>query len=514
MKSAILLFVALGVVPVHAAWIEVESENFVFVGETSEKAGKRIIRDLEIYRRTVLAIVGVGDSPEQRKVRIFGLRGTSGIRKITGRKQIAGIYTNSNDYPVFVTDVKGNSQDTRATAYHEFAHHIINSYANSYYPRWYNEGFAEYLASFEARKDRVIVGKPATDFAYALNEPRWLDIDVMTSAVTEYPFKMNGSQRESQRARLFYGMSWLAVHYIQNTPELKSGFSAYVTNLNGGEDPTKAFEESFNISLDEFYRQLRKYWKQDRFTMFHFEAKSLLADPEFTSRKLEDTEVERRLAEIRVLFLSSSDNHRRAREKAREKLLSLIAEYGNSIEYSTALVSIAIKEDDHDGALAIAESAYAQNPNNTAAIQTLADALFHRHATGETPAEEDYLRSRELFAQVIERDPMNPTANNHYPATFVFSSEEPDQMALRAVNVDLQFNRNPSNFSTYLQAAEIYRLGGRPDYSCALLQPVALWIRRDAANRPDDETAEKRAFKDRRLQQLDKLFNQVGSSCE
>ena len=499
--------------PVEAAWVEVETENFVFVGETSEKNAKRIVRDLEVYRRTVLALVGVEETPEQRKVRVFGLRGSGDIAKVTGRKQISGIYTNGDDYPVFVTDLSGGIKNVRSTSYHEFAHHILNSYGDAYYPRWYNEGYAEFLASFETEKDRVIIGRPATGFAYALNDMNWLDIEVLTGAITDYPFKSNGSYRDSHQAQLFYGMSWLAVHYIQNTPELRDGFSAYVASLNSGTDPTVAFEQNFKITLDDFARELRRYWRIDRFTMFHFDATSLLAEPKYSTRKLKEPDVERRLAEIRALFLTSGDDGKSARDKAREKLEALITEFGNSVEFSDALTTIAIREDDHALAVELAEATHAQFPDSTKAIQSLADALFHNHPPGGVPSEEDYLRSRALFAEVIIRDPMNPTANNHYPGTFVFAGDEPDEMAIRAVNVDLQFNRNPSNFSTYLQAAEIYKLAGRLDYACALIAPVELWIRRDAASRQDDETAEDRTFKDTRLQQLDRLSAEVSAGC-
>ena len=496
-----------------AAWVEVETDNFVFLGETSEKSAKRFLRDLEIYRRTVLALVGVDDTPEQRKVRVFGLRGSGDIARITGRKQIAGIYTDGDDYPVFVTDLTGGIKNVRATSYHEFAHHILNSYGVAYYPRWYNEGYAEFLASFETEKDRVIIGRPSTGFAYALNDMNWLDTDIVIGSVTDYPFESNGSYRNSQQAQLFYGISWLAVHYIQNTPELREGFGPYLASLNRGADSIVAFEENFNISLDDFTRELRQYWRKDRFTMFHFDATSLLAEPAYASRKVEEPEVERRLAEIRAMFLTSGDDGEPAREKARKKLKSLIEEFGNSVEFSDALTTIAIREDDHERAVALAEASYAEFPEDTKAIQTLADALFHNHPPGGIPTEEDYLRSRTLFAEVIARDPMNPTANNHYPATFVFAGEEPDEIALRAVNVDLQFNRNPSNFSNYLQAAEIYKLAGRLDYACALIAPVELWIRRDAASQSDDESADVRTFKNARLEQRDRLKEAVSSAC-
>ena len=213
----------------------------------------------------------------------------------------------------------GGSKSVRETAYHEFAHHIINSYGNSYYPRWYNEGFAEFLASFEIEKDRVIVGRPGSRFAYALNDANWLDIDVVVNAITRYPFKSNGSQRESDKAQQFYGISWLAVHYIQNTPALKSGFSAYIDSLNGGEDPTRAFEDNFKLKQKDFHKQLRDYWRRDRFNMFHFDANSFVTESDISVRRLEDREVQEKLAEIRVLFLRAGEDYEQeTRENTRE----------------------------------------------------------------------------------------------------------------------------------------------------------------------------------------------------
>jgi len=108
---------------------------------------------------------------------------------------------------------------------------------------------------------------------------------------------------------------------------------------------------------------------------------------------------------------------------------------------------------------------------------------------------------------------MNPTANSHYPATFIFDEDEPYEMAVRAVNVDLHYNRNPSNFAEYLKAAHIYKLAGRPDYSCELLERVALWILHDADYSPEDESAVQRETKNAHLAYLKFLYKDVSASC-
>lgn len=79
------ILVTLPFTAAQARWVQVESENFVFVGETNEKEGRRIVEDLEVFRGTLLALLGIRGISEVRKVRVFGLQGTRDLRDVTGK---------------------------------------------------------------------------------------------------------------------------------------------------------------------------------------------------------------------------------------------------------------------------------------------------------------------------------------------------------------------------------------------------------------------------------------------
>ena len=287
-----------------AKTIEVKSENFILVGDISKSSATGLIEDLEEYRSAIFQIFRATPGPEKIPVRIYTLKSSDEIEKVTGMAKSAGVYTVTNDGPVFVLSSKsGFRKDNRAAkiAYHEYTHHLMARFTSQKYPRWYNEGIAEYLATFKARKKKFQIGVPDTDHQHILDSTSWFPMDTLIGSVNRYPF-LNGGGSAMQRGRaMFYAQSWLAVHYLQSTPGMGKKFGQYVKLMKTGEKSVDAFETAFDMTPDQFGKVLKGYYKANRYNYATVELTNQ-TEVEMTVTELDVTEAAKRKAEAKFLF--------------------------------------------------------------------------------------------------------------------------------------------------------------------------------------------------------------------
>lgn len=498
----------------NAAWLQVESENFVLIGDVREEKAVGIIHDLEVYRRLVLSLAGEAASPEIRKIHIYGMRSASDVVDVTGQKGLAAVYTTGEDFPVIVTPLGSSSDTALSMALHELAHHILHAHTAQFFPRWYDEGFAEFLASFRVEGEIVNIGEPSSRFGNLLYNPKWVDIETVVNAIADYPFDSGGSSIEAYRSSMFYGVSWLAVHYLQNTAEVNRGFGDYVTLLNQGRDPAQAFREGFGISEQEFGKRLHDYWRANRFPVVQFRIAEPSDTTQITTIPVSDKDAEIALIQIRALFLSKDADADKPRRKVRRRIGKLMDEYGPSALLYKALKTVELREGNYNEAVATGEMAYTLSPDDRAAVQTLADALFHRYVDGGMRDKTDIARARSLFRDQLAMEPANPTANSHFPATFLLDETEPDRTALKSVAFNLRYRRNPVNFHTYLDNAEVLLRANYSEEACSLLGLIDRWVRAADGGLSDEQRREfRRKGRETHLERLNRLEGELGDGC-
>lgn len=515
-----------------AKWLEITSDNFIFVGDVKEEDARKLISDLEIYRATILALTNVEARNEVRPVRIYGARSTSKVKDLTGISNVSGVYTTSDDGPVFIMEM-ANGVDpgdwSRNVALHEYAHHVINSFLEDYIPLWYNEGFAEYLASFVYEDGIVTLGLPASRFGETLSEEAWIDEKQVFSAVTSYPDFKGAAYLQSVRMQLFYGMSWLAVHYIQNHPEVSAGFPDYIARINAGEDPTEAFEQGFGMTQKEFEDLLQSYWRADQFPIVRFTYDSAPLVNSLEAREISDIEADKASIAARTVFARGGDSRESFRRKLRSDIEKLEKKIPGDLVLMHAKKHLALVEGDHDRSVEIGESAVASAPGDPAALLILADAYFHRYFAEKKLSERDpenLRKAREYFGQVLQpdMDPTNPTANTHYVSSFAHERAEPDDLALQAVEFVSRYHRNLRALDTHLEIAQVLLLAGREQEACSRLQKIAPLVRRRAEERGDKgddpestedegEDASDADLPETAIEALDRMLTELGDTC-
>jgi len=279
----------------QAQGVELRSENFILKGDISEREAKRLVKDLEIFRLSLFKMLNQTPRPEKQEVEIFAFRDVNSFQEVVKNKTVAGVYSRKGSRAVFVLNAQGGFKEDspgRRIAMHEYVHHIISAYTNQTFPRWYNEGYANFLANFKIKKNKFIIGAPDRNYAWYLKNRNWMPMEALINSVKNYPFK-SGSTSSNQKAtqQAFYAQSWLAVTMMQTNPDYAEKSKNYLFKLDQGEDSLEAFQSSFNMSPDEFGDAMKAFVKKDYFLQYPFPLTKAETKPPMALRKMSEVEL-------------------------------------------------------------------------------------------------------------------------------------------------------------------------------------------------------------------------------
>ncbi len=243
-------------------WVRFESPNFICFTAGDESRARQEMVELERFH-ALLASLMPRSERSPLKLKVYVASGNQQFERSNPGmgKTIAGYYDSSAEQIRAVTapdrayerqrNMKRNirAMDARVVLFHEYAHHFLRANSRRTYPRWYNEGFAEFVSTAVFDKDATLVGMFTSDRAIWLTIGDWLDIDKF----------LVGGPFDREDTSMFYAQAWLATHYLFVKPERAAGFDRYCIALQGGGDPLESFEPAFGISRGDFDRELKKY---------------------------------------------------------------------------------------------------------------------------------------------------------------------------------------------------------------------------------------------------------------
>ena len=437
------------------AWVEAESENFVLRGDLREGDAEKMLRDLEGYRANFLRLVGTTSGSERLKVRIYTVPSADGLEDLSGRRNAAGVYSTDLQGPVFLLTTesgfrkadgqqrvgsiikRGAKRDDNAAlriAYHEYAHHLMSAYTDSHYPRWYNEGFAEFLASYSGGKDKFSLGQGTRNQAKWLEYGDWIPIRTVLGAVHDYPFKAGTAAQGA-----FYAQSWLMVHYLQNTPGMAARSNAYFAALNRGEDALEAFEPAFGMSPEAFEAELRRYFGAARLNVTSFKSPVNPKRIAVRTRDASPREGALWMAEAASEF-SGDDAVETARVDAAEAAL------GRTAEVILLRVEAAREAKEHMEALELAREAHGLAPDRLDTLRALGRAeveAWREASVGSQESGRSYLR------RALELDGDDPESHYYLALSYRDAGAGAPDEAVRSAKAAIGYYRalhyGPSN---------------------------------------------------------------------
>jgi len=267
-------------------WLKSQSNNFTLFSKLNGSENKSILENLEAFR-TLINLTNKGNNVSTFPTDIYVMsQAEASLFEIS--KNIGGYFDNNLDKNIIYLRYYKKKQHMISTILHEYVHYV-HAQRQASFPRWFEEGTAEYLSGVEISNDQLILGAIQKGRLAWLSYEKWLPaIDIIN------PGEM--TDWKSTDLSMFYAQSWLITFYLNNRelPQEQSyskQLNNYINALHNGEEKITAFETAFNLKIDKVNRTLRAYWKRGKFKKLALNKSILLKDVNIKSHLLSQGEV-------------------------------------------------------------------------------------------------------------------------------------------------------------------------------------------------------------------------------
>ena len=234
--------------PALADWTRYESPRFILYSAGTNSEAREMLEELEKFDRIMRIFMGqdVNGVPH-RKLPIY-LVTNSGLRTIRpdANDNVAGFYQ-TTDEDIFAVATRGSDNHTLK---HEYAHHFMLSDFSYPYPGWFIEGFAEYYAATQFKRDVTHVGVPDQNRGMALSYLSWMSMSELLA---------NRPLTKARNSDSYYPLAWLLTHWFLGDATRRTQLSAYLRDVGEGTDPVTALEQATGLDPTQLRQTLRRY---------------------------------------------------------------------------------------------------------------------------------------------------------------------------------------------------------------------------------------------------------------
>ena len=240
-------------------WRSVRTNNLFVIGNADAEKLRQVAAWLEFFHSAFARLVSrnVLESSVPTTVIIF--RDDASFTPFKPLYQgrpanIAGYFQPGDDVNYIAISLDPRDRDPYSTAFHEYVHlHVRDNIPGA--PLWLNEGLAELYGTLQFSGNDALVGAPLFHYLRLLREQELLPLQTLFSIGTNSPH-----YNEQDKTGIFYGQSWALVHYLMlGDRGRQEQFRRFLQQVSRGEDPAKAVEETFGMSLPVLEQQLRAY---------------------------------------------------------------------------------------------------------------------------------------------------------------------------------------------------------------------------------------------------------------
>ncbi|MEW4447515.1 hypothetical protein [Qipengyuania sp. JC766] len=254
-------FLAIGLAPAALAdtWHRADTHHFRIYSDGSKSDLEDFAREVEKFDALLRMLFKRPVVDQPTKLDIYMVSSANQVENLHGSENVAGFYRPSVEGSFAVSNREQTrnkfSLSGKETLFHEYAHHFFFNNFSIPAPAWFVEGFAEFVATAEFKKnDEWYFGKPAHHRAGEIEYFGAIDVrDLLTKPASE----IEGGARNA-----FYGWSWILTHMLYSKErEHGDQLGRYLGLINSGIDPLIAAEQAFG-DLDKLDSQMRSYPKQ------------------------------------------------------------------------------------------------------------------------------------------------------------------------------------------------------------------------------------------------------------
>lgn len=249
-------------------WVEGHSAHFHVVSSAKPKKVERVTQHLEEFRQLLAAIFPSLklDPPMPARVMLFkddkDFHPYTPLTPQGKSKKAAGFFQRGQERMYLAVNL--GSREPRETAFHEYLH-LVMELNFDHAPLWLNEGLALFYENAEIDGTKFKLGSPQVNYWRVLLENKLIPLDVLVDVDYESEYYY-----EPDKQRLFYGESWLLVHYLmaadrgQRQPQV----TQFVRFLQQALPQDTVFRRAFGTDYAGMQKQLEDYLRQRKVGYF------------------------------------------------------------------------------------------------------------------------------------------------------------------------------------------------------------------------------------------------------
>jgi hypothetical protein len=328
-----------------------------------------------------------------------------------GHRTLAGLFVPTERGNFALVDGSASSLVERGQApgahilFHEYTHYVM-AMQGARVPSWYNEGFAEYMATTTFRDDgSYTLGCPPVDRTQWVAHLEWLPIGRVMDSENVAEFVQKTSARNDS-----YAQSWYAVHYFNADAARQALLHRYLTAYAGGARGESSAQTALGMDYAQLDTVLRDYSQSPGFECLRIEPKQPLAAPRVTTRPMSTAEAHQHVGDLLLALFGPNEE---ALENLEQAAKLAPGEAKNLIALARAHARKAeARGDDFEAQLAkaaehlqAAEKLAADDPERLAVQGDLhrmrARSLLDN---GDPAAAEELKRARSAYRKAIHKD--------------------------------------------------------------------------------------------------------------
>ena len=209
-----------------------ESANFSIHSSATEKKTRNLLLHLEALQGALVGTSAQQSKLQAKPTKILVIGRSSDFKKLNLPEDYVGL---------FYSDLRGNyiiignhqRMSQSQVILHEFVHFMVRTTQSFPFPKWWDEGFADYAAGSELSKKRFDFG--------LINDGRIADYSGLRLMPWEELLGMTSiSGLSKKEGAAYYAQSWFLVHFLHNQQDqrpLHESWALYLQTLQDGGSP-------------------------------------------------------------------------------------------------------------------------------------------------------------------------------------------------------------------------------------------------------------------------------------
>ena len=242
--AAALLGVSTFAMPAHAEWMEATSDHFIVYGDMKPGDAKDFAEELERMDKLLRSITNTPDTTAERsnKVTVYFVPDMSTVERLIGRQGVGGFYVPNAQGSLAVTPKQltrlAQYMQPQEVLFHEYTHAILISGSKASYPKWINEGLAEFFGTTQPKPDgSLVLGGLPMIRGFALAEQNQMSSEELLTADQR---RLDDTDTEH-----LYARGWATIHMLMLNKDRAGQLDKYMQLIQSGAPSLQAGRTAF-----------------------------------------------------------------------------------------------------------------------------------------------------------------------------------------------------------------------------------------------------------------------------